>query len=158
MREARTQAARQINTGQLLAYWRIGRMIVVYEQHGSDRAKCGERTLKELSKRLKDKLGKGFSRTNLQYMRLLYQWHPICQTLSVKLSWSHYCTLLDLPEPAKRGFYEREAENAGWSVRELRRHLRPPPAQRGAAGSPSPTNPRPPGAQRVNQKGLSLLV
>ena len=58
-----------------------------------------------------------------QYMRLLYLKHPICQTLSGKLTFSHYCEVLDLDDDAKRGFYEREAANAGWSVRELRRQM-----------------------------------
>ena len=56
-------------------------------------------------------------------MRLLYLKHPICQTLSGKLTFSHYCEMLDLDDDEKRSFYEREAANAGWSVRELRRQM-----------------------------------
>ncbi|MGN0078217.1 MAG: YhcG family protein [Coriobacteriales bacterium] len=120
---ARGNVARKVNTELLVTYWDIGRLIVEYEQSGSDRAAYGDSTLKRLSKQLTATYGKGFSRTNLQNMRLFYLTHEKCQTLSGKLTWSHYCTLLDVSDPAKRGFYEHEAANAGWSVRELRRQM-----------------------------------
>lgn len=123
MERARNAAARHVCIDQLLAYWNNGRLIVEYEQKGSDRAKYGDKTLLRLSKKLTEKLGRGFSRSNLQYMRLLYLKHPICQTLSGKLTFSHYCEMLDLDDDEKRSFYEREAANAGWSVRELRRQM-----------------------------------
>lgn len=87
------------------------------------RVPYGDKTLLRLSKKLTEKIGRGFSRSNLQYMRLLYLKHPICQTLSGKLTFSHYCEMLDLDDDEKRSFYEREAANAGWSVRELRRQM-----------------------------------
>ena len=123
MERARNAAARHVCIDQVLAYWNNGRLIVEYEQNGRDRAEYGDKTLVRLSKRLTERLGRGFSRSNLQYMRLLYLKHPICQTLSGKLTFSHYCEVLDLDDDAKRGFYEREAANAGWSVRELRRQM-----------------------------------
>ena len=123
MGRARNAAARHVCIDQLLAYWNNGRLIVEYEQGGRDRAEYGDKTLARLSKKLTEKLGRGFSRSNLHYMRLLYLKHPICQTLSNKLTFSHYCEVLDLDDDEKRGFYEREAANAGWSVRELRRQM-----------------------------------
>lgn len=56
-------------------------------------------------------------------MRRFYQTYQIQQTLSVKLSWSHYCELLLIAEDDKRSFYEKECVNAGWSVRELKRQM-----------------------------------
>ena len=56
-------------------------------------------------------------------MRLLYLNYPICQTVSGKLSWSHYCELLSISDKKKRSFYEKEAVNAGWSVREMKRQI-----------------------------------
>lgn len=82
MVRARNVAARHVYNDQLLAYWNNGRMIVIYEQDGEDRAEYGDKTLVKLSKRLTEKMGRGFSRTNLQYMRLLYLKYPKCQTLS----------------------------------------------------------------------------
>lgn len=43
------------------------------------------------------------------------------QTLSGKLSGSHYCELLSISDADKRSFYGKEAVNANWSVRELKR-------------------------------------
>ena len=123
MERARNAAIRHVCVDQLLAYWNNGRLIVEYEQKGSDRAKYGDKTLLRLSKKLTEKLGRGFSRSNLQYMRLLYLKHPICQTLSGKLTFSHYCEMLDLDDDEKRSFYEREAANSEWRLREVRRQM-----------------------------------
>ena len=45
------------------------------------------------------------------------------QTVSGKLSWSHYCELLTISDPDKRSFYEKETINSGWSIRELKRQI-----------------------------------
>ena len=120
---ARTNVARQVNSELLTAYWNIGRIICEYEQSDPERADYGKRTIKELSRALTQEFGKGFSRSNLQNMRQLYLAYPKCQTLSGNLSWSHYCELLSIPDPGKRSFYEKEAVNANWSVRELKRQI-----------------------------------
>ena len=79
--------------------------------------------MKALSRTLTSEFGKGFSVSNLQFMRRFYQAYQIQQALSVKLSWSHYCELLSISDPDKRSFYEKEAINANWSVRELKRQI-----------------------------------
>lgn len=123
IQEARKQVASQVNTALLATYWNVGRLIVEDEQNSEHRAEYGKQVLKELSKRLTGAFGKGFSRANLQWMRLLYIKYPICQTLSSKLSWSHYCELLGISDDAKRSFYEQECINARWSFRELKRQI-----------------------------------
>jgi hypothetical protein len=65
--------------------------------------------------------GKGFDRTNLQFMRVLYLLYPNCDALRRELSWTHYRTLLKVEKPDDRSFYEQEAVNARWSPRELDR-------------------------------------
>ena len=120
---ARTNVARQVNSELLTAYWNIGRIICEYEQSDPGRADYGKRTIKELSRTLTQEFGKGFSASNIQFMRRAYQAYPIQQTVSVKLSWSHYCELLSISDPDKRSFYEKEALNANWSVRELKRQI-----------------------------------
>lgn len=120
---ARTNVARQVNSELLTAYWNIGRIICEYEQSEPERADYGKRTIKELSRTLTQEFGKGFSVSNIQFMRRFYQAYPIQQTVSVKLSWSHYCELLSISDPDKRSFYEKEAVNANWSVRELKRQI-----------------------------------
>ena len=87
------------------------------------RAEYGKQTLKVLSRELTNEFGKGFSVSNIQFMRRFYQTYQIQQTPSVKLSWSHYCELLSISDSDKRSFYEKEAVNANWSVRELKRQI-----------------------------------
>lgn len=94
IQSARKQVVTQVNTALLVTYWNVGRLIVEDEQKSEHRAEYGKQVLKELSKRLTKDFGKGFSRANIQWMRELYIKYPICQTLSNKLSWSHYCELL----------------------------------------------------------------
>ena len=120
---ARSNIARQVNNELLSTYWNIGRIIAEYEQTVPERADYGKQTLKELSKELTAEFGKGFSVSNIQFMRRFYQTYQIQQTASVKLTWSHYCELLSISDPAKRSFYEKEAVNANWSVRELKRQI-----------------------------------
>ncbi len=106
---SRNNIAVKINNELLATYWKIGEIIVHYEQDDNIRAAYGEQTLKQMSKALTKTLGKGFSRSNLQNMRSLYLNYPKCQTLSGKLSWSHYCELLSISDADKRSFYEKEA-------------------------------------------------
>ena len=119
----RKNVAQQVNTQMLTTYWNIGRIIVEYEQQNQLRAEYGKQTLRELSKELTREFGKGFSVSNIQFMRRFYQSYSIQQTVSVKLSWSHYCELLSITDEKKRSFYEKEAVNSGWSVRELKRQI-----------------------------------
>jgi len=121
--EAREKVARIVNNELLLAYWNIGRVIVESEQAGSEKAEYGKRLLKSLSRELTKELGKGFSVSNLQYMRRFYIEYENQQTLSVKLSWSHYCELLNVSDQYARSFYQQESINSNWSVRELKRQI-----------------------------------
>lgn len=120
---ARENVVRQVNNEILLAYWSIGKVIVEHEQLGSNKADYGKRLIENLSKELTRDLGKGFSKSNLFNMRALYQNYPIFQTVSGKLTWSHYCELLSVSDDNARSFYEKEAINSNWSVRELKRQI-----------------------------------
>lgn len=120
---ARSNVAREVNNELVVAYWKIGEIIVRYEQNDNIRAAYGKQTLKQLSKALTVEFGKGFSRSNLQNMRALYLNYENCQSLTGKLTWTHYCELLSISDKNKRGFYEKEAINANWSVRELKRQI-----------------------------------
>ena len=102
MENARTDVTKQVNNILVKTYWEIGRIIVEDEQGNSDRAEYGKTLLKDLSKMLTKDFGRGFSVSNLQFMRRFYQEYEIQQTLSVKLSWSHYCELLSIDDKNKR--------------------------------------------------------
>ena len=121
--EARSAAVASVNTTLLDAYWKIGQILVRYEQNNQARATYGTKLLAGMAKLLSQKYGKGFSVSNLQFMRRFYLAHPNQQTVSVKLSWSHHCELLTISDPNKRSFYEKDCTLSGWSVRELKRQL-----------------------------------
>jgi len=105
-------------------YWRIGQHIVEFEQNGNERAEYGSQLFDRLSKDLSVACGKGFSRSNLLYMRKLYQYFPIRETLSHVLGWSHYFEILKAENPLEISFYSKQSENERWSVRELKRQMR----------------------------------
>ena len=70
--EARTQIVRSVNSAMVLAYWQIGRELVEYHQGGARRAEYGNQLLDVLSARLRDRVGRGYSTTNLRYFRAFY--------------------------------------------------------------------------------------
>lgn len=118
----RTRAMQAVNVELIETYWRIGQHIVEFEQNGKARAEYGKVLLGNLAKDLRLRHGRGFSRANLVYIRLLYLTYPrekISQTLSDQLSWSHLVELLKLDDPLERGFYEQQTIRERWSVREL---------------------------------------
>jgi len=119
--QGQSRAAQAVNTVLIETYWQVGRHIVEFEQGGQDRAGYGKALLEQLARDLTLRHGKGFSRSNLNHMRLFYQFYPICEKVSHKLSWSHYVELLKLDDGLERSFYERQAIAEQWSVPELRR-------------------------------------
>ena len=123
--QSRKFVVNTVNTAMVYAYFEIGRLIVEDEQQGKTRAEYGKETLKNLSERLTKNYGKGFSVTNLKQMRDFYCSYSIGQTLSDEftLSWSHYLFLMRIDNPDERKFYEIEAKNSNWSLRELKRQF-----------------------------------
>lgn len=121
--EARNKAKQTINHIMTEAYWNIGRLIVEEEQKGNERAKYGEELIKELSQKLIQEYGKGFSKRNLHNMVKFYQAFPIVQTLSAQLSWSHYLLILKVEDEKAKEWYIKECEASNWSVRALERQI-----------------------------------
>jgi len=120
---ARQRAIQVVNNELLKANWEIGRYIVEYEQHGNEKAEYGSSLLTNLSKDLKIRFGKGFSKSNVYLMRQFYLKYQIFQSLTGKLTWTHYSELLGVSDDHIRGFYEKQAINENWSVRELKRQI-----------------------------------
>ncbi len=134
VRDARKNVLRAVNYEQVLAYWRIGRLIVEQEQKGEGRAAYGRALLRVLSDRLTVEFEKGFSVTNLKYMRKFYLMfgkrnghvaRDQFQFIDFKknLSWTHYRLLLSEPRDEVRTFYEIEADKNHWSTIELKRQM-----------------------------------
>lgn len=119
---ARNNVAKQVNNELLNAYWNIGR-VIVEDELKNNRGEYGKKQWLAISKNLTNKFGKGFSQSNLYNMKMFYTKYPIFQSVTGKLSWTHYCELLYISDDDKRSFYEKEAINANWSVRELKRQI-----------------------------------
>lgn len=86
------------------AYWSIGKLIIEEEQKGEERAGYGKGLITELSKKLSTDYGKGFTATNLKYMRQFYSLFGKSHSLSDQLSWTHYRLLLKVEKEAARAF------------------------------------------------------
>ena len=84
LEQARRTAARSVNSILTATYWQIGRRIVAYEQGGKKRAEYGEALMRRLAKDLVSRLGRGFSKRNLDYMRAFYLNWEIVQTPSAQ--------------------------------------------------------------------------
>ena len=151
LESARSASARAVNTLITATYWEIGRRIVEFEQGGARRAAYGTELLDKLSADLTRRFGRGFSRDNLETMRLFYLAYrqgEIPETASRKspdagisgtpsrksavevlggrfpLPWSHYVLLVRRTRsPEARSFYQTEALRGGWSVRQLDRQI-----------------------------------
>ena len=138
LKNARKQAKMALNISMVYSYYEVGRAIIEEEQNGKQRAEYGKTILKELSKRLTESLGKGFSVENLKLMRrfyIVYSKDQIGQKVSTQfenlpvtregrkffLSFSHYVFLMRIPNIGERHFYEIEAAHNGWGIKELER-------------------------------------
>lgn len=121
--EVKSKLANEINKSIVYVYWNIGKIIVSNESEYNNRLEYGKEVLKGLSDELTKYLGKGYSVSNLKYMRMFYKAYPNFNEISSNLSWSHYLELMIIEDKDKRNFYEKECINSNWSVRELRRQL-----------------------------------
>jgi predicted nuclease of restriction endonuclease-like (RecB) superfamily len=151
--QSRRAVARAVNGVMTATYYELGRRVVVHEQGGKARAGYGDELIRRLSADLTQRFGRGFSRRNLEQMRVFYLGWEIVQTPSglfqlrvradivekaqtlsalsaplltadsFPLPWSHYVRLMTVPDLTARRFYEEEAIRGGWSVRQLDRQI-----------------------------------
>lgn len=121
---ARTNVAKSVNTILLDTYWQIGKHIVEFEQNGKEKAEYGSNLINRLSADLTSRFGKGFGKSNLLYIRKFYLAFQKSETVSHKLSWSHYFEILKVDDPLEMSFYINQCEKDGWNVRELKRQMK----------------------------------
>lgn len=142
---ARRFVIKTTNTTMIFSYYSIGKMIVEELQSGNEKAKYGTQLLENISKELSHQLGRGFSVDNLENMRKFYLTYMnqiqisenasrnlenklISENLSRKLpnhflSWSHYIFLSRIENEAERKFYELEALQNHWGIKEIQRQF-----------------------------------
>lgn len=122
LEEARARVYSTVNFYMVKAYWEIGREIYKAQEE-NERAKYGEKLIKNLSKQLTEEFGKGFTTTNLKTMRKFYLVFPNSHSLRDQLSWTHYRLLIKIENERKRDFYIKECIESNWSTRQLERQI-----------------------------------
>ena len=149
--QARKHVATTVNLTEVYTKYHIGQYIVEDEQQGEYRAQYGKQVLKNLSVRLTNRFGGGWSVDTLEKCRTFFHVYHISATVSRKsvafielgdnkqksatvsrkssdtlsftLSWSHYLILMRIDNPDERSFYEIECAKQQWSVRQLQRQV-----------------------------------
>jgi len=111
-----------VNAVMIDAYWHIGRLIVE-RQGGEERAVYGDKLISGLSKQLTTEYGKGFTTTNLRYMRQFYLIFQKGDALQHLLSWTHYRLIMKVENPRARDYYLEECAKGNWSTRQLERQI-----------------------------------
>lgn len=106
-----------INKSDLNTYYNVGKLLL---DAGNQ---YGESIIKEYSLRLTEDLGPGYSQRNLRNMRQFYKVFQKWQTLSAKLSWSHYCEILWFDDN-KFQYYIKITELNNLSIRQLRERIK----------------------------------
>ena len=116
---SRARAALSVNRELIELYWQIGREILRRQEERG----WGAKVIDQLARDLKEEGHRGFSRSNLHYMRQFAAAWPkkeIIQAPSGQITWSHYKVLLDkLDNPEIRLWYAESAAAQCWSVRIL---------------------------------------
>lgn len=149
--QGRQRVVSAVNIAEVYTKYCIGQYIVEDEQQGKVRAEYGKQVLKELSARLTERFGEGWSVETLDKSRKFYRVYSsrqISSTVQTKLnivnsvdeiedgntvapirqprftlSWSHYLVLMRIENPEARSFYEIECTQQQWSVRQLSRQV-----------------------------------
>ena len=106
------------NRSDLNTYYNVGKLLSEAGKH------YGEGIIKEYSKRLTSELGKGYTQTNLKYMRKFYYLFKKSHSLSDQLTWTHYREMLSIKDTNEINYYIRIAEQQNLSVRELRERIK----------------------------------
>ena len=121
-------AYQAVNTLLVQRNWLIGYRIAEEELGGEERSEYGLQVVKNLSKELTSRYGKGYDRGTLYRCLKFYKMFPeivasLRQQSGVILSWTHYRTLLQVEDKTARDWYEKEAAEQMWSVRTLQRNI-----------------------------------
>ena len=119
----RNKAYKAINFSMVETYWNIGKEIVEEEQNGQNKAEYGKEIVEKLATKLTKEYGKGYSQSNVFYMRQFYLTFPIFHSLRGELSWTHYRLLLKVKNENARNFYMIESVENNWASRELDRQI-----------------------------------
>ena len=126
--EGRRQGSDAISAVICMTNWRIGRRIILEEQHGETRAEYGKAIINSMSKKLVVEYGnnKSISPRDLRNYRqfyLTFRDFEIWYARVPNLNWTHYRSLLRVQNEDARKWYLAEASKEHWSTRTLDRNI-----------------------------------
>lgn len=117
IRQAQVKAALAVNKELILLYWQIGREILTHQQQEGWGTKVIERLAQDLKREFPDM--KGFSRTNLMYMRAFAEAWPdeqFVHQLGGQIPWKHNCIIISkIKDQGLRVWYIQKTVEYGWS-------------------------------------------
>lgn len=122
---AKGKVVSHVNTEFVVLNWNIGNRIKT-ELLDNKKPDYGKKVIKNLSKRLIEKYGRGYSYSNLYRMLQINEDFSDFEnfaTLSQKLSWSHFVEIVKMDTDIKRKFYATMCMNENWSVRTLKERV-----------------------------------
>ena len=119
--ETRTRVAVYVNAEVCMTNWQVGKRIkedVLYNK----RAEYGKQVVKNLSIRLTERYGKGWSYSTLQHcVRAAYTFTEaeIISAVRTQFSWTHLRSLMSISDPLARQFYMQMCHYEHWDTRTL---------------------------------------
>jgi predicted nuclease of restriction endonuclease-like (RecB) superfamily len=119
--QSRNQVASVVNSEITILYWKVGKAIrekILQDQ----RAEYGDRIIINLSQKLTERYGRGWSKEQLWNClrtaeRIRAQ--KTIYALSKELSWTHIRTLVSIKDDLKMEFYTALCRNEKWDTRTL---------------------------------------
>ena len=117
------------NRNDLNTYYEVGKLLIE-AQGGEERAKYGDRLIKEYSERLYNELGKKYDITTLKRYRQFYLKIEKGAALRHQLSWTHYRELLTLDNVNELNYYVEITIEQNLSYRQLRERIKTKEYQR----------------------------
>jgi predicted nuclease of restriction endonuclease-like (RecB) superfamily len=123
--ETRSAVAVAVNAGLTVMYWRVGKRIQE-DVLKSERASYGDEIVSTLSRQLSADYGRGFSEKSLRHMIRFAEAFPderIVSALMRQLSWTHFLSIIYLPDPLQRDFYVEMCRIEKWSTRTLQKKI-----------------------------------
>ena len=117
------------NRNDLNTYYEVGKLLIE-AQGGEERAKYGDRLIKEYSERLYNELGKKYDITTLKRYRQFYLKIEKGAALRHQLSWTHYRELLTLDNINELNYYAEITIEQNLSYRQLREKIKTKEYQR----------------------------
>ncbi|HPS29702.1 MAG TPA: PDDEXK nuclease domain-containing protein [bacterium] len=112
--KGQAKAYKAVDNIKVQTYWQIGERIVRDEIENKERADYGKHLVNQIS------LDLDINKRELYRIIRFFRLYEIVATVSPQLSWNHYKELVDIENNKERMFYQNNAVNKYWSVRELR--------------------------------------